>query len=236
MWWLLVPAVVGGIAWAASRTTPSSPPRSTPRDGPRVDPAQILVHNLVRLRHQLRAQQNLPRVLVVGLGGAGKSSLVDALTLEACSPRPTVGIETDATDWSRDADTPVTLLWGDVLVVDVPGYGTERHPADFFAQHLPFGLADVVLFVVAGKIMADDAAVFRAAVEGAGDRVWLVRTKVDVVPVATSQQITQAAVAGLSAPASQSRFAVSVCDGQGVEDLRCALADAIQAARLRRSA
>ena len=81
----------------------------------------------------------------------------------------------------------------------MPGYKTSWRPADFLACQLPHDRADLVLVVVAGKIMADDCSVCRAALIKAPDRTWLVRSKVEPVPDAPPEPIMRAAVVRRSA-------------------------------------
>jgi hypothetical protein len=101
------------------------------------------------------------RVLLVGQPGAGKSTLADRLTLERAMPRPHIGVETDATDWSGSAGVPLWLMYGSHLVVDAPGVGTEKHPVDVMVKGLPFSAFDAVLCVFRGKLHAADEELLR---------------------------------------------------------------------------
>lgn len=233
MWWLLVPAAVAVGAWLVNRSPPV-PVSLPPPDGSHRQCAHpILAHNLKRLRLELSAAPHCPHIFCIGAPGAGKSSLVDALSEEGCEPRPVVGIHTDATDWSRSADAPTVFRWRNMMFIDVPGYGTSHHPTGYLAQHLPIGKADLVLFVVAGtnKIMADDCEMFRRLLADAGDRTVLVCTKMDALWNATPDQFVQAAVGALGVPPSMARHPVSVASGDGLEGLRDTVAVAVTRVR-----
>jgi energy-coupling factor transporter ATP-binding protein EcfA2 len=113
-----------------------------------------------------RLSESLPvvsgrRVLLVGQPGAGKSTLADVLTRHGAVPRPHIGVETDATDWSGRADVPLWMTYGSHLVVDAPGGGTERHPVDVMVKGMPFSSFDAVLCVFRGKLHSADEVLLR---------------------------------------------------------------------------
>jgi GTP-binding protein EngB required for normal cell division len=157
-----------------SFTEPASPP-APPRE------PSVLERNLRRLRATLRKPAPagvLRRVAVLGQPGAGKSSMLRKVSEGRMVPPPVVGTQTDATDWSRDVGACLLGGWDCLEVADVPGYDTERHPADVMAAEFPFEGFDAFVLMLRGKVRAADEAMYRRLV-ATGKPVQVVRSGAD---------------------------------------------------------
>lgn len=119
----------------------------------------ILQHNLKRLGRLLQDIGGW-RTAVVGQAGAGKSSLLAALTNGRLQPAPKIGVQTDATNWSGDTGCPLIGLDQDQVWVDTPGYDTREHPTNVLLNEFPWNGLDAFVFVVSGKIRAVDRDVY----------------------------------------------------------------------------
>lgn len=148
--------------------------RSNDKRSKAVQPLSTLDQNLLRLHVMLAGRANV-NAAFLGQPGAGKSSLVRALTGGKCKPLPEIGISTDATDWSTRTDVGLLTHYSDTVLVDAPGWDTERHPAASFGRHFPFGRFDTLVLVVGGKLRAGDENGFAAAATAARSRL-VVRT------------------------------------------------------------
>lgn len=215
---------------------PSAPPKRAGGGQPQSGRDTTLHRNLDRLRRELSREPRSPRIFVVGLGGCGKSSLVDALAERSTVPRPVIGVVTDATDWSRSLEVPLVMRWDDVLVVDVPGYATGQHPTQVLAKNLPANEADVVLFLIAGKVLQDDARMLRSLLARAPGRVWVVRSKVDHEYDCTPEELVDAVRQGLPECVGLTVCPVSVAKGHGLAELRSAVMGVVASARANRAA
>ncbi|MFC5649252.1 GTPase domain-containing protein [Paenibacillus solisilvae] len=121
----------------------------------------VLEQNLFRLRSELAQYRGgRLKIAVLGQPGAGKSALIDLITDRICVPRPVVGQQTDATDWSASLDAPLIHYCGDAAFVDAPGYDTLAHPVGAFLNGFPFQEFDRLLLVLKGKVHESD------------DRLW----------------------------------------------------------------
>lgn len=120
-------------------------------------PLSPLERNLERLRSELDHHAG-PKIIVLGQAGAGKSTLVNKLTAGVAEPKPVVGSQTDATNWSKDG-APLISRYGVYAYVDAPGYDTAAHPAAAFV-HFPFDAVDATVLVLSGKVHQSDALVF----------------------------------------------------------------------------
>ncbi|WP_040207193.1 GTPase [Neobacillus jeddahensis] len=147
MWWIPVTLVGGYLVKKVreDKKTSSYTPTIT-----------TLERNMNRLSLALNEMNNKKKIAVLGQPGAGKSTLIDLLTSHQCSPRPSIGQKTDATNWSESIEVDLLFIYRDYVFVDVPGYDTSTHPIDHFIQSFPFHEFDRFLFVVKGKIHQAD--------------------------------------------------------------------------------
>lgn len=58
----------------------------------------LLEKNFIELKNKLD-DENKIKILIIGQPGAGKSSLLQYVTNNECTPKPLIGQRTDATDW-----------------------------------------------------------------------------------------------------------------------------------------
>lgn len=182
-------AVIGGAtaAYLARRGNEKAPREKATRATPRPLASRALRANFKQLRSVLEAADG-PKLAFLGGPGIGKSTLIVIWSHDAVRPRPKVGSETDATDWSTERGVPVSATWRgtaahDLTIVDFPGFGTRRHPHPYFSAAVPFGLFDGVVFLVGGKIRKADEEVFASLRRKVSDdRILVVRTKLDAVP------------------------------------------------------
>lgn len=146
-----------------------------------------LDQNLLRLRSMLDGRASV-NAAFVGQPGAGKSSLVRAVTGGKCEPLPEIGIGTDATDWSTRADVELLTRYSDTVLVDAPGWDTDRHPVGSFVRHFPFNRFDTLVMVVSGKLRSGDEEGFAAAARAARRRV-VVRTYCESLDAGERQSV-----------------------------------------------
>jgi predicted GTPase len=109
------------------------------------------------------------RIALFGQPGAGKSSLINAIVGQTLAP---VGVENDVTTERADYE------WNGLYLSDLPGYGTEKFPADTYFKRFEIAKFDIFLCVAAGKLKDDDITFFRELVH-AGKRCIFVRNKID---------------------------------------------------------
>lgn len=168
----MLPFILGGVALAglaklaydfATREAPSIPSR----------PPTRLELNLARLRREM-AIGRAPALAIMGQPGAGKSSLLCKVGGRRLTPAPSIGVETDATDWAGSNECVLLFSSEPWRVADVPGYDTQRHPAAAFLDGFPFLSFSAFIFVVRGKLRAADESVYRS-LAATGKPVLVVR-------------------------------------------------------------
>ncbi len=118
-------------------------------------PHVTLIQNILRLKILLSAS-NGKKVAILGQPGAGKSTLIHNLTQGKSYPKPNIGVQTDATDWSEWPYCDIMMRYENYDFVDVPGYDTLNHPASVFIDFFPFSEFDVIFLVISGKIRGSD--------------------------------------------------------------------------------
>jgi len=151
MFWFAIPAivVVGKLIYDAVKDDPPPPRRKS-----------NLELNFERLESQLRSHQG-PKIAILGQIGAGKSSLLKKMTKSKIIPLPVIGLENDATDWSRNTACNLIGNFEKYVFADVPGYDTDSHPTHVFTSYFPFSKFDIFIFVVKGKLHSADQNIFR---------------------------------------------------------------------------
>lgn len=181
-------------------------------------PKTQLEMNLERLRREL-AQGAGPALAILGQPGAGKSSLLTRIGGRRLTPKPHIGIETDATDWSRSSDCVLLLIYEPWRVADAPGHDTQAHPAAAFLAGFPFDAFDAFIFVVKGKLRAADERVYRRA-SASGKPVLVVRSFADGLGEEEVRRAVQDIRARLGTPPSLAVVPVSNRTGIGVNVVR----------------
>lgn len=170
MWWLAIPVIVGvgkAVYDAVTEEDPPPPPRQK----------TILESNLERLKRDLRYETG-KKIAIMGQPGAGKSSLLKNMTNGEVVPLPVIGTNTDATDWSSDANCILLSRYKGKVFADVPGYDTQGHPASVFHANFPFGDFDAFLFTFNGKLHGADEEIFQRAIR-TGKPVCIARSFLD---------------------------------------------------------
>lgn len=112
------------------------------------------------------------RIALVGQPGAGKSSLINAITgqkLAEVSQRTDTTVEATAYRWEG------LELW------DLPGYGTTKFPPGSFIDRFDVNGFDVYLCVFSGKLTSADDGMFVDTVRKGGKPFIFVRTKADTI-------------------------------------------------------
>jgi predicted GTPase len=153
MWWLVIPAV-GLLGKAIYKAVTDEDDAPKPRE------KTTLELNFQRLKEQLKSRSGY-KVAILGQPGAGKSSLLKKMTNEKVRPLPVIGVQTDATDWSRDSNCNLLSTYENYVFADVPGYDTTSHPLDLFSSFFPFEHFDAYIFVIHGKLHSSDETIFR---------------------------------------------------------------------------
>jgi GTP-binding protein EngB required for normal cell division/uncharacterized protein (DUF697 family) len=125
-----------------------------------------------RLKNLLTDQEKTRvRIALFGQPGAGKSSLINALVGKKVA---TVGVRTDTTTGKAMFEHEGLEFW------DLPGYGTERFPAETFWERFEIPSFDLFLCVFEDKFHSADGPFYRRLLSG-GRAVILVRQKQDAL-------------------------------------------------------
>ena len=109
------------------------------------------------------------KIALFGQPGSGKSSLINALIGE------------DVANVSEETDTTVTedpYKWEDLILTDLPGYGTKKFPADTFFERFNVLSYDIFICVFSGKFRQEDTEFFRK-LQDEGKKCLFVRNSVD---------------------------------------------------------
>lgn len=102
-----------------------------------------------------QAAQEKVKIVLFGQPGAGKSSTINAIC----------GKKVAATGNKTDTTTQAQIIeHGEVLFVDLPGYGTEQFPAEEFFARFQLGQYDLFLCVFQGKLHEADGEFFQTLV------------------------------------------------------------------------
>jgi GTP-binding protein EngB required for normal cell division len=123
-----------------------------------------------QIRRRIEETKDLKiRIALLGRSGAGKSSLINALTGKEIAE---VGIHTNTTTKKEFYE------WNNLILVDLPGFDTEQFPRDTFYKDFDLDQFDLFLCVFEGKISEADALLFRKAIDS-GKPYQFVRSKWD---------------------------------------------------------
>ncbi|MGE5516208.1 MAG: GTPase [Bacteroidota bacterium] len=172
--WLKIIVGAAVVAAAKAATSRGADAPSTAAN----PPSTVLETNLKRLRSELADKISLPRIAIMGQAGAGKSTLLKKITANQVRPTPVIGSQTDATTWADDPSVALLHWWKRAVFVDVPGYGTPSHPIEPMSAHFPADQISHAIFVIKGKIRADDIKMHRV-LRDSGVPFVIVRTYAD---------------------------------------------------------
>jgi len=124
------------------------------------------------LREKLKSEQGKKlKVALFGQPGAGKSSLINKLVGADVVP---VGVSTDKTTEAE------VVEWGDLLLVDLPGYGTTKFPENKYFDEFKIEDFDIYLCVFSGKFHGADTRFFKE-LRGKGKVCVFVRNNHDTI-------------------------------------------------------
>ena len=107
----------------------------------------------------------------VGRSGVGKSSLINAITGEKLAP---VGFAKETTV------EPHEYLHRGLVLVDLPGCGTERFPTKDYVAKLNLSDYDLFIFVTELRFFQDDKTVYSQLASDLNKPCFLVRNKFDL--------------------------------------------------------
>lgn len=104
------------------------------------------------LRKKLSEEQKNPlKIALFGQPGSGKSSIINKL----------VGANVVKTGVSTDKTVEAEIVqWNDLLLVDLPGYGTTKFPANEFFDKFDVNNFDLYLCIFSGKFHEADTIFF----------------------------------------------------------------------------
>ena len=135
-----------------------------------------------RCRKAIKEYKGKPvNICVIGRGGSGKSSLLNALT---ASDKFDSGVETDLTVKASD----VTI--GNITYTDLPGYGTAKFSLDIFERDFNPEQYNLFLFVINGKLTSEDEA-FSKKLFNTNRSIVAVRTHEDSIKGNKKKGITK---------------------------------------------
>lgn len=125
-----------------------------------------------KLKEQLIKEQKSPlKIALFGQPGAGKSSIINKLVGQKVVKN---GVTTDKT---KEAEI---VLWNELLLVDLPGYGTTNFPENEFFEKFEIDQFELFLCVFSGKFHQADTNFFRE-LKGKGKICLFVRNKHDEI-------------------------------------------------------
>jgi len=155
----------------------------------------VLEENLAGLKEKLRSGEcSNVKIGLLGQPGAGKSSLLDIICNYSCVPRPVIGHQTNATDWSLSANDSIILNYDHVSFVDTPGYDTKAHPVRSYLNYFPFTELDKMVLMIKGKVHSSDEEIFRKIVNLTSnivDKLIVVRSFSDDLTDLEKREIAQ---------------------------------------------
>lgn len=180
-----------------------------------------LVTNFRTLR-DLTRKPDPRRVAFLGQAGAGKSTIVDKLSMGHAHPRPVIGVHTNATNWAQRTDVDLLCRWPGLVAADCPGYDTRTHPVAAFVTHFPFANFDKIVLVIHGKIRAADVDIYQA-IRHAGMTPLVVRSHAESLDASDRDRVTKDLCRHLVGLQPNARVFVSSRNGEGIGELRSRL-------------
>ena len=215
MWWLLIPVALGIGKAIHSVVTEESHVVSMRA------PESILVQNLNRLRASTLSPHPR-RIAILGQPGAGKSTILKKISGGQARPLPTIGTQTDATNWADSANACLLSVWDGHVVSDVPGYDTSSHPVAAFTEGFPFSHFAMILLIVNGKVRGADVEIYQRIV-ASETPVLVVRSHADSLSESERRTVRTDLHKQFAKLARKSLVFVSSRDGEGIEGLRAIL-------------
>jgi GTP-binding protein EngB required for normal cell division len=95
-----------------------------------------------------KSELDTVKIAVIGKGGAGKSSLINAIVDDyVCE----TGVDTDTT-----LEKSIDIHFGSLVFTDLPGYGTKGFPKEQWETQFQPEQYDLLLHVVNSKLTKDD--------------------------------------------------------------------------------
>lgn len=182
-----------------------------------------IIDDIKRRIRTLEAQRIC--IAVFGQPGAGKSSLVNNIL---GNEQALVSIKTDATT-SVD-----TYEYGNLIIGDFPGYGTEQFPAEDYLSRFDVMKYDIFLCLFSGKLHAADINFFRQ-LDDHKRIILFVRSYSDAIwqPDKDIETLKQELAANINAQigSKQNVIFISNIDGSGVDALLETIKELIEPAK-----
>jgi len=205
---------IGAIGMALFKGATTKPKKSI-----RARKKSVLELNINRLVNELCFPCNSgPKIAILGQPGAGKSSLLINMTKSKVRPLPTVGTQTDATDWSKDISCNLLSSYKDQVFADVPGYDTSSHPTSVFLSYFPFKHFDKFILVIHGKLHSSDEDIFYKIMKS-GKQYCIARSYADTLNNAEKTSIKHDIQRRLSLPSSHPVLFFSNKTREGIEPI-----------------
>jgi len=106
-----------------------------------------------KIKEKLKSEQKAKlKIALFGQPGSGKSTIINKLVGENAV---TVGVSTDKTIEAE------VIEWEDLLLVDLPGYGTTKFPENKYFDEFKIEDFNIYLCVFSGKFHGSDTRFFR---------------------------------------------------------------------------
>ncbi|OME27748.1 GTPase domain-containing protein [Paenibacillus odorifer] len=134
---------------------------------------QNLNNTIDEIKEELRkvTEDEKVKIALFGQPGAGKSSLINEI------------VGQDLAEVSNFTDTtvkPEPYEWNNLILMDLPGYGTKQFPKDYYWHDFDIGSYDLLLCVFSGKLHDSDTEFFKK-LNANGKICIFVRNQVDTL-------------------------------------------------------
>ncbi len=140
--------------------------------------SMVLQEESKQIKEALNKELELPiHIALYGQPGSGKSSLINKLVGKKVAE---TGVKTDTTLQAQVVEWKNEKNGENLVLVDLPGYGTSKFPPNKFFQAFNPRDYDLFLCVFDGKLHQADTNFFRE-LQSAGRKTLFVRNKVDAL-------------------------------------------------------